>query len=179
MVRSSRPRRRRAKSLVLPLPAARGRRGVRQQSLTSNRCMISMTRRLVAILACILGVRLAAAQAPAATWHPVGGRLLTRWAADVDPARVLPEYPRPQMVRSRWTNLNGLWEFAVVADSTAPSSFGRALPEQILVPFAMESALSGVGRHAERVVYRRTFRIPADVAAGERLLMHFGAVDWR
>jgi PA14 domain-containing protein/chitobiase/beta-hexosaminidase-like protein/glycosyl hydrolase family 2 len=113
-----------------------------------------------------------------AAWHPANPRLLTRWAADVDPARVLPEYPRPQMVRSRWENLNGLWQFAVVSDSTAPLPFGRDLSEQILVPFAMESALSGVGRHAERVLYRRTFRTPAR-EAGEHLLIHFGAVDWR
>ena len=137
-----------------------------------------MTRCLVAALACVTA-NVAAAQTPKPGWHPVGERLLTRWAADVDPTRVLPEYPRPQMVRSRWTNLNGLWEFAILSDSTAPLPFGRELSERILVPFAMESALSGVGRHAERVVYRRTFRVPADLAAGERLLIHFGAVDWR
>lgn len=141
--------------------------------------MNSLNRAFLGVLASALGARLAAAQTPAAAWHPVVGRLVTRWAADVDPDRVLPEYPRPQMVRPRWANLNGLWEFAVVADSTSPLPFGRALAERILVPFAMESALSGVGRHAERVVYRRTFRVPPDVAAGERLLMHFGAVDWR
>ena len=111
-------------------------------------------------------------------WRPANPRLLTRWAADVDPMRVLPEYPRPQMVRSRWQNLNGLWQFAIVTDSAAPLPFGRDLAERILVPFAMESALSGVGRHAERVVYRRTFEAPA-LGEGEHLLIHFGAVDWR
>ncbi|MFL5612666.1 MAG: chitobiase/beta-hexosaminidase C-terminal domain-containing protein [Gemmatimonadaceae bacterium] len=121
----------------------------------------------------------AGAQTQASSWHPVGGRLLTRWAADIDPSRVLPEYPRPQMVRSRWQNLNGLWQFAVVSDTTAAPPFGQDLSERILVPFAMESALSGVGRHAERIVYRRTFRVPDEVKAGERLLIHFGAVDWR
>src|SRR5690348_17434521 len=90
-------------------------------------------------------------------WHPVAGRLMTRWAAAVDPGNVLGEYPRPQLVRRRWQNLNGLWEFAVVTDSTASPPFGRTLSDRILVPFAMESALSGVGKHAERVVYRRTF----------------------
>lgn len=140
---------------------------------------MNMSRALVAAFAGVLGAHAAAAQGPAAPWRPVGGRLLTRWAADVDPTRVLPEYPRPQMVRTRWTNLNGLWEFAVRADSAAPLPFGRGLPERILVPFAMEAALSGIGRHAERVVYRRMFRVPADVTEGERLLIHFGAVDWR
>jgi hypothetical protein len=111
------------------------------------------------------------------TWRPANQRLLTRWAADLRADNVLPEYPRPQMTRSRWQNLNGLWEFAVVTDSTAPLPFNRVLSERILVPFAMESSLSGIGRHADRVVYRRTFNSPA-VAAGERLLIHFGAVDW-
>jgi hypothetical protein len=104
---------------------------------------------------------------------------MTRWAADVSPEKVLPEYPRPQMVRQRWQSLNGLWQFAVVQDSAAPPPVGRDLPERILVPFAMEAALSGVGKHAERVVYRRTFRVPESMTTGERLLLHFGAVDWR
>ena len=81
------------------------------------------------------------------------------------------------MTRSRWHNLNGVWEFAVVADSTAPLPFNRSLGERILVPFAMESSLSGIGRHADRVVYRRTFARPS-MSQNERLLLHFGAVDW-
>jgi len=104
---------------------------------------------------------------------------MTRWASAVDPGSILPEYPRPQLVRRRWQNLNGLWQFAVMTDSAAPLPFGRELSQQILVPFAMESALSGVGKHAERVVYQRTFRTPAYMSLGERLLIHFGAVDWR
>lgn len=114
-----------------------------------------------------------------ALWHPANARLLTRWAADVNPDRVLPEYPRPQLVRARWQSLNGLWEFEPVRDSTAPPPLGRPLAQHILVPFAPEAALSGVGAHYDRVVYRRTFRRPADMAAGERLLLHFGAIDWR
>ena len=94
-------------------------------------------------------------------WRPANPRLLTRWAADVRPDAVLPEYPRPQMVRPRWQSLNGLWQFATIRDSgEVPLMLGRNLPDQILVPFAMESSLSGVGRHADRVVYRRTFREP-------------------
>jgi hypothetical protein len=114
-------------------------------------------------------------------WRPAPGRLMTRWAADVRPDAVLPEYPRPQMVRSRWQNLNGLWQYAAGADTnTAPTSaFGRNLSDRILVPFAMESALSGVGSHAKGLIYRRTFRTPEGMAPGERLLIHFGAVDWR
>jgi hypothetical protein len=113
------------------------------------------------------------------TWRPANPRLLTRWAAAVRPDRVLPEYPRPQMVRPRWQNLNGLWQFAVIRDSgEVASMLGRNLSDQILVPFAMESSLSGVGRHADRVVYRRTFRAP-EMSRGDRLLLHFGAVDWQ
>ena len=133
-------------------------------------------------LAALLCIRAPSSDAQAqagAAWHPLSGRLTTRWAANVDPGKVLPEYPRPQLVRPQWQNLNGLWQFAIVTDSVAPLPFGRDLADHILVPFAMESALSGVGKHAERVVYRRTFRTPADMRAGEHLLIHFGAVDWR
>ena len=102
--------------------------------------------------------------------------LVTRWAAAVDTARVLPEYPRPQLVRPTWQNLNGWWQYAV-RDSGAP------LPDRwdgrILVPFAIESQLSGVRRSVtehERLWYRRAFHTTAP--AGGRLLLHFGAVDW-
>lgn len=110
-------------------------------------------------------------------WRPANPRLLTRWAASVTTENVHPEYPRPQMARARWQNLNGLWQFEVVGDSANPLPFGRELPERILVPFAMESSLSGIGRHAERVVYRRNFGPPV-MNPGERLLLNFGAVDW-
>lgn len=103
--------------------------------------------------------------------------LRTRWAADVSPDRVLPEYPRPQMVRPAWTNLNGRWEYAVRDSGAArPNAFdGR-----ILVPFPIESQLSGVRRsvsETQRLWYRRTFRAPR-LGSGGRLLLHFGAVDW-
>ena len=107
-----------------------------------------------------------------------GPGLETRWTGEAASAAVpLPEYPRPQLRRERWTNLNGRWELAV-SDRTAkrPDSF----PERILVPFPVESALSGVRRAVtpeERVWYRRTFQPPA-LGSGERLLLHFGAVDW-
>jgi hypothetical protein len=117
-------------------------------------------------------------ETPPPSWKPAQGRLMTRWAAHVSADNVHPEYPRPQMVRPRWQSLNGVWEFAVVADSTQPVRFGQALPERILVPFAMESALSGLMRHADRVLYRRTFRRPA-MGEGERLMLRFDAVDWQ
>ena len=119
-----------------------------------------------------------AALAAAADWKPAEGPLTTPWTSQVDPAAPLPEYPRPQMVRQQWTNLNGLWDYAIrPKGEERPVKFdGR-----ILVPFAVESALSGVRRPltpAERLWYRRTFsaRKPA---GGGRLLAHFEAVDWR
>src|SRR5438128_334135 len=105
-------------------------------------------------------------------WKPAPGPLLTRWAKDVSPQKVHAEYPRPQMVREKWQNLNGLWDFAAGAEKPA------AWPQKILVPFPLESALSGVGKMVEGTVwYRRTFTIPADWK-GQRVLLHFGAVNW-
>jgi beta-galactosidase/beta-glucuronidase len=114
---------------------------------------------------------------PAAAWKPVTGRIMTRWAAEVRPDLVLPEYPRPQMVREKWLNLNGLWDYAITAkaDEKPARWDGR-----ILVPFAVESALSGVGKPvgaAKALWYRRTVAVPKDWRKG-RVLLHFGAVDW-
>jgi hypothetical protein len=114
-----------------------------------------------------------------AQWQPAKGPLMTRWAKDVSPDKVHPEYPRPQMVRKNWTNLNGLWDYKV-ADGT-----GKHPPEvsdgKILVPFPIESALSGVMKRLspkDAMVYYRTFAAPAR-KDGARVLLHFGAVDWR
>lgn len=115
----------------------------------------------------------------AEAWRPAPGRLMTRWAADVSPDHVLPEYPRPQLVRPDWLNLNGLWDYALTpTDATAmpPQGDGR-----ILVPFAIESALSGVMKEVgpdRRLWYRRSFEVPADWQ-GRRVKLHFGAVDWQ
>ncbi|MCH7918373.1 MAG: chitobiase/beta-hexosaminidase C-terminal domain-containing protein [Planctomycetes bacterium] len=119
----------------------------------------------------------AAAPAEQGEWAPVKGRIQTRWAADVDPDHVLREYPRPLMVRKGWKNLNGLWDYAVTGkEEVAPATFeGR-----ILVPFAVESALSGVGRSVDAgqaLWYRRSFTI-ASSWRKKRVLLHFGAVDW-
>ena len=85
-----------------------------------------------------------------AQWAPQGDKIKTPWAEQVDPANTLPEYPRPQMVRSQWVNLNGLWDYAIRPVGVAePASFDG----EILVPFAVESSLSGVmkevGEHNE------------------------------
>lgn len=109
--------------------------------------------------------------------RPSEGQLLTRWAKEVTPDRTLPEYPRPQLVRPRWLNLNGLWEYAITPhQSDRPAAWDG----NILVPFPVESALSGVKkalRPEQRLWYRRTFSVPEDWAGG-RVLLHFGAADW-
>ena len=109
-------------------------------------------------------------------WQRAVGPLSTRWAKDVSPTNAHPEYPRPQMVRKPWLNLNGLWELAIGTEGD-PVPAGKTLPKQILVPFPVESALSGVMQRADRLWYRRTFEIPADWK-GKRVLLHFQAVDW-
>ena len=110
-------------------------------------------------------------------YRPVEGRIMTRWAGDINPKKVLPEYPRPQMVRSDWCNLNGLWDYAIV-DKTQPMP--GQFQGKILVPFAVESALSGVGKKVgekNKLWYCRTFTIP-ESWNGKTILLHCGAVDW-
>jgi hypothetical protein len=113
----------------------------------------------------------------AADWKAADSALTTQWTAKVSPSNAWREYPRPQMQRPNWTNLNGLWDYAIVAkEADRPSKYDG----QILVPYPVESALSGVKRAltpAQRLWYRRTFSVP--LAKGMRLLVHFGAVDWR
>src|SRR5262249_53852652 len=108
-------------------------------------------------------------------WKPAVAPLMTRWAKDVRPDKVHPEYPRPQMVREKWQNLNGLWQFAEAKVGEAPP-IGKNLDGRILVPFPVESALSGVGKRMERLWYRRTFTIPKDWE--DRTVLNFGAVEW-
>ena len=111
-----------------------------------------------------------------AAWQAANGPLKTRWARDVSPANVHPEYPRPQMARKDWLNLNGLWDFGVAGKDATRATFQT----QILVPFPVESALSGVMRPVsenDRLWYRRTFDLPGHWR-GRRVLLHFGAVDY-
>ena len=76
-------------------------------------------------------------------WSPVSGKIQTRWANNVDPQCPLPEYPRPQLVRADWLNLNGLWEYTV---SPREQEMPYEYDGNILVPFPIESSLSGVGK---------------------------------
>jgi len=115
----------------------------------------------------------------AGDWQVGPGKLMTRWAADVSPENVHPEYPRPQLVRGDWLNLNGLWDYAIrpTSETATPKKFEG----EILVPFPAESALSGVMREVgpeNRLWYRRTFSVPQDWA-GKRIQLNFGAVDWQ
>ncbi|MDQ2624611.1 MAG: glycoside hydrolase family 2, partial [Actinomycetota bacterium] len=114
--------------------------------------------------------------------------MLTPWAEDLDPAAPLPEYPRPQLVRGDWLNLNGPWQFAITpfeadADPLAvadPRTAPGAWDGEIIVPFSPEVPLSGVGRTLgddETLWYRRSFALPRALGAGERVLLHLGAVD--
>jgi hypothetical protein len=165
-------------------------------------------------------------------WKPADGPLMTKWAKEVSPQNAHPEYPRPQMVREGWLNLNGLWDYVIRpkdagnpawrgrpalgprGEGVSPSNRGQdardtqgqdalatnaAKPDnfdgQILVPFPIESALSGVMKPVgpeNRLWYRRTFTVPekwncgpvrisdepGTTARSNRLLLHFGAVDW-
>jgi len=113
-----------------------------------------------------------------AQWQPVGEKIKTRWSSQIDVNNVLPEYPRPLMERSEWMNLNGLWNYAILpVGKPAPSAFDG----KILVPFAVESSLSGVQKNvgkANELWYEREFTIPSKWK-NNRVLLHFGAVDWK
>ena len=90
---------------------------------------------------------LAAISAAAQSWKPAPVTLTTPWGEKVTPANAWREYPRPQFVRDRWENLNGLWDYAITSKTApVPSKFDG----QILVPFAVESSLSGVGKPLHR-----------------------------
>ncbi|MDR1383145.1 MAG: hypothetical protein LBJ67_04755 [Planctomycetaceae bacterium] len=104
-------------------------------------------------------------------------RVLTKWGRNLNPDDVLQNYPRPQMVRSDWLNLNGYWELETIA---APNSSNKQQGSvfSILVPFPIESQLSGVGIHATTVSYKKRFRIPNTWSKAHRILLHFGAADW-
>ena len=134
-------------------------------------------KRNIATLALILITLSTSLRAQDKGWKIAGDRIRTDWAAKVDPANVLPEYPRPQMVRSDWKSLNGLWDYSITGQAeTMP-----AQPDgKILVPFAVESALSGVGKPVgpDKVLWYRTkFAVPATFK-GKSILLHFDAVDW-
>jgi len=135
-----------------------------------------LNRKLIVIICCSLLIQTGfttrtAAQAPA---H----NLKTRWARNVTPDNVLPEYPRPQLARSAWTNLNGTWQYAILPKAQAQPT---AFTGDILVPYPVESALSGVQKTVGKdsvLWYKRTFEVPSSYK-NKQVILHFGAVDWQ
>lgn len=113
-----------------------------------------------------------------AQWKPPGDKIKTQWANKINTSAVLPEYPRPIMERNEWKNLNGLWEYAITdLGGNVPAHFDG----QILVPFAVESSLSGVGQRVgakKELWYSRSFEVPV-AWKNKNVLLHFGAVDWK
>jgi beta-galactosidase/beta-glucuronidase len=112
-------------------------------------------------------------------WKPVEGKVMTQWAVQVNPESPLPEYPRPQLVRDgSWQNLNGLWQYAITSKEQAivPSVFDG----EILVPYPIESALSGVAKTVgkDKVLWYKTKIEILSKLRNKKLLLHFGAIDW-
>ena len=127
---------------------------------------------------CVLS--LTTAFAAVAEWKPAASPLMTEWGERVTPENAWREYPRPQLVRKGWTNLNGLWDYAVTPKANETKGFPESWDGKILVPFPIESPLSGVGRLItpdEFVWYRRTFSV--ERRPDERTILHFGGVDFR
>lgn len=142
-------------------------------------CTFIMTRRnLLTLLFCIAIMSPVFAQ----DWKMKEARIMTPWAEKVNPNKVLDDYPRPQMVRNNWLNLNGIWDFTKVEAMKYNAT--QSYDKKILVPFTMESAISGImdTNHEQNkgkiFSYRRKFTVPANMKNDE-LLLHFGAVDWK
>ncbi len=136
-----------------------------------------ITHRVCLVLIFVIALLVISISDTFAKWEPVKGKIMTRWASQVNPDAPWPEYPRPMMVRDRWQNLNGLWDYAIrPKEERQPSQFDG----KILAPYPIESALSGVKKTVgknNRLWYRREFTIPSSWS-GQRVLLHFEAVDW-
>lgn len=132
------------------------------------------------ILICLIVSQLGMAQ-----YAPAGDSLKTRWASEITPENVWKEYPRPQMLRYErdlnilnWQNLNGLWDYAI--RPKGENNIGE-FDGKILVPFCIESSLSGVQKYVGKdneLWYQREFDVPSKWRS-KRILLHFGAVDWK
>lgn len=113
-----------------------------------------------------------------AQWKPAGDKMLTSWGESLTPTSAWQSYPRPQLQRNEWQNLNGLWSYSVTSQD---ATVGEVTFEgKILVPFAIESSLSGVCKSflpTDKLWYRRTFEVPSSWK-GRNVILHFGAVDY-
>lgn len=130
------------------------------------------------LLVCVVALWTTVSFAQNTEWAAVQGKISTPWAEQVNPESPLPEHPRPQMMRNSWLNLNGLWDYAIKPVGT---SAGNSYDGKILVPFAVESSLSGVKRKVGKdsvLIYKRTITLPSDFRK-KKILLHFGAVDWK
>lgn len=136
-----------------------------------------MIRKLLMVI--VLAIPFQLTKAQTTTWKPVAGKIMSPWAEKIDSSKPLKEYPRPLMVRNSWQNLNGIWQYAITPKSS--NSLPAKFDGQILVPFAVESALSGVGKTVgkEQVLwYKNTIELEKSVSK-DQVLLHFGAVDWQ
>ena len=110
-------------------------------------------------------------------WKPIGDNIKTDWGENINPDNVLQEYPRPILVRKDWKNLNGLWDYTITGKGeNKPKNYDG----EILVPFAIESSLSGVKKRISKeqeLWYHKNFQIPKKWKKKE-IILHFGAVDW-
>ena len=142
--------------------------------------MTAHPRRLFALVLAALTATagtVVATVAPAEAFAPKTPPLTTPWTGQVSTTAPLPEYPRPQLTRPDWQSLNGIWQFAGASNIATPPT-GQTLGEEILVPYPIESALSGIMRRQDYSYYRRTFTVPAGWA-GRRVQLNFGAVNWQ
>ncbi len=167
--RSSGPR-------LTPAPTAPGEKA-RDGMSAMKRTLFLLPAALIAMLCLVVGA--SGVSAPTREWQPGTPPITTPWTHEVGPDNALPEYPRPQLVRKPWRSLNGVWQFAGAAEGEAPP-FAEQLSERVLVPYPIESALSGIQRHEDRMWYRRAFSVPSSWQVGghQRLLLNFGAVDY-
>ena len=136
--------------------------------------LISENLKKAVLVCCALALTVCAQ----AQWKPAGDKIKTKWAEQINPQNVLPEYPRPQLERTDWVNLNGEWEYAIKPKGEVePNSFDG----NILVPFAVESSLSGVQKEVgenNELWYKRSFAVPANWK-NKDVVLNFGAVDWK
>jgi len=144
--------------------------------LLDNQSFWNMKKSLLFVF--VLVVLSVSLNAQKSSWKIAGDKIVSPWSEKANPLSPLPDYPRPQMVRTEWMNLNGLWDYAISPlASPKPSSFQG----KILVPFAIESALSGVNKNVGKdslLWYRTSFALPPAMK-GKTILLHFGAVDWK